>query len=90
MAYAPLAGQDSGSPTTDLPDGPSGIFLREGLDDPNHIESAREIRADAHVGLGIRPPISHCRLVRYDIPDDGPTWGSGEAMKAGGDAKSQT
>jgi hypothetical protein len=32
MAYAPLAGQDGGSPTTDLPDGPSGIFFREGLD----------------------------------------------------------
>ncbi|SDI50978.1 hypothetical protein SAMN05444163_3005 [Bradyrhizobium ottawaense] len=32
MAYAPLVGQDGGSRKSDLPDGTSGIFLREGLD----------------------------------------------------------
>ena len=32
MAYAPLVGQDGGSPTTDLPDGSTEIFLSEGLD----------------------------------------------------------
>jgi hypothetical protein len=32
MANAPLAGQDGGSPKSDLRDGGSGIFLREGLD----------------------------------------------------------
>jgi hypothetical protein len=31
-AYAPLVGQDGGSRKSDLPDGGSGIFLREGLD----------------------------------------------------------
>jgi hypothetical protein len=32
MAYAPLVGQDGGSPKSDLPDGSTGIFLSEGLD----------------------------------------------------------
>ena len=32
MANAPLVGQDGGSPTSDLPDGASDLFLREGLD----------------------------------------------------------
>jgi hypothetical protein len=32
MANAPLAGQDGGSPKSDLPDGASGIFFCEGLD----------------------------------------------------------
>ena len=32
MAYAPLAGQDGGSPTSDLPDVPTDIFLSGGLD----------------------------------------------------------
>src|ERR1700710_1459917 len=32
MAYAPLVGQDGGSPTTDLPDGASDLFLIRGLD----------------------------------------------------------
>ena len=32
MANAPLAGQDGGSIESDLPDGASGIFSREGLD----------------------------------------------------------
>ena len=32
MAYAPLVGQDGGSPTADLPDGASDLFLFLGLD----------------------------------------------------------
>jgi hypothetical protein len=32
MAYAPPVGQDGGSYGFDLPDGATGIFLREGLD----------------------------------------------------------
>jgi hypothetical protein len=32
MAYAPLVGQDGGSPTSDLPDGASDLFLFLGLD----------------------------------------------------------
>jgi hypothetical protein len=32
MADAPLVGQDGGSYGFDLPDGSTGIFLREGLD----------------------------------------------------------
>ena len=32
MAYAPLVGQDGGSPTSDLPDGASGLFLIHGID----------------------------------------------------------
>ena len=32
MAYAPLVGQDGGSPKSDLPDVASDLFLREGLD----------------------------------------------------------
>jgi hypothetical protein len=39
MANAPLMGQDDGSRKSDLTDGESEIFLREGLDDPNQIES---------------------------------------------------
>ena len=32
MAYAPLVGQDGGSRKSDLPDGPTDIFLSERLD----------------------------------------------------------
>ena len=32
MAYAPLVGQDGGSPTTDLPDEASDLFLIHGID----------------------------------------------------------
>jgi hypothetical protein len=32
MAYAPLMGQDGESCASDLPDGATKIFLREGLD----------------------------------------------------------
>ena len=42
MAYAPLVGQDGGSCAFDLPDEGSGIFLRRGLDDPNHVDRHQE------------------------------------------------
>ena len=43
MANAPLAGQDGGSHSSDLPDGASGMFFREGLDHPNHFDPLEEI-----------------------------------------------
>jgi hypothetical protein len=53
MANAPLMGQDGGSCKSDLADENSGIFFCEGLDDPNHVEFAREIRTNAHGVPGI-------------------------------------
>jgi hypothetical protein len=53
MAYAPLVGQDGGSYGFDLPDGASYLFLPSRLDEPNHVESAHEIRAGAHTLLSV-------------------------------------
>ena len=55
MAYAPLVGQDGGSRKSDLPDEASRIFFAPGLDDPNRLELAREIRANAHSVFRLRP-----------------------------------
>jgi hypothetical protein len=41
--------RDAPIEATDLPDKPSGIFFAQGLDDPNHVESPREIGFSAHV-----------------------------------------
>ena len=43
-------GQDGGSFNSDLPDGATGLFYARGLDGPNHIEFAGEIRTAAHGG----------------------------------------
>src|SRR6266851_4814409 len=42
-AYAPLIGPGCEEETIDLGRGRSELFFRGGLDDPNHVESAREI-----------------------------------------------
>ena len=55
MAYAPLVGQDVGSPTTGLPDGASGIFLATSLDETNHFGIAVEISLAAQ--RRIRPKV---------------------------------
>src|SRR5207245_418247 len=47
-AYAPLIGPGCEEETIDLGGRRSELFLRGGLDDPNHVESAREIGFYAH------------------------------------------
>jgi hypothetical protein len=49
-----LREQDAGISGVDLPDGTSGIFFALGLDDPNHVESLREIAVLAQRFCGPR------------------------------------
>jgi hypothetical protein len=55
-----------------LPDKLSGIFLREGLDDPNHVDTPGKFRLSAQrleVALVLAPPVipGHREAMSYDV-----------------------
>jgi hypothetical protein len=55
-----------------LPDKLSGIFLREGLDDPNHADMSGKFRLSPQrleVTLALTPPVipGRCEASSYDV-----------------------
>ena len=51
MANAPLSGQDGANFTGDLGQPRKGMFLRQRLDEANHVEAATENRFCAHTWI---------------------------------------
>ena len=60
-------GEDAGISGVDLPDGTSEIFLRGGLDDPNHIESTHEIEFLAHRFANLKAFVSEMTQGKIEL-----------------------